>query len=227
MLEQPHPWRKASPRALVAHRRAGPRGEVPLWWAGTETSPPPPGRTCQAAFTRSQNQELWVGRNWVCLGWLARRAGQGVQSGCRVRNGLIEKPQELLGGVRDGRGDSSTWLSPLLVPELPSLAWMRVRPRDSTVPRGTTQPDTSVTPMAPSVGHCWVPLAERGWWHLPRGPAFSHHTWDLDRAGPCTGGGTAPSTRVGQGMGQGTPGCPCGGDSAPAPPLRAGCGNPT
>lgn len=167
-----------------------------------------------------------MGRSWVWLGWLAQRAGQGGQSGCRVRNGLIEKPLQLLGGFWDGQGDSSTWVSPLLVPELPSLGWMRVRPRDSAVPRGTTPPDTparTVTPVAPSGGHCWVPLAQRGWWHLPHGPALTPHMWDLEQAGACAGGGTGPSTRVGQG----TLGCPRGGGSAPspaAPPLRAGCG---
>lgn len=112
---------------------------------------------------------------------LAGPAGTESRAGgtiCRVRNGPIVKPLQLLGGFWDGQGDSSTWLSPLLVPELPSLGWMRVRPRDSAVPRGTTHPDTparTVTPVAPSVGHYWVPLAERGWWHLSHGPALSHH----------------------------------------------------
>lgn len=128
----------------------------------------------------------WGGAGFV-WGWLAQRAGQGVQSGCRVRNGLSVKPPELLGGFWDGQSDSSTWVSPMLVPELPSLGWMRVRPRDSAVPRGTTHPNTP--PRAPPAPWHppWDPVGcpqqrgEGGTCHVDQLEAI---TWDLDKAGP-------------------------------------------
>lgn len=167
----------------------------------------------QEAKTRSCG---WRGAGFG-WGWPAQRAGQGAQPGCRVRNGLIVKPLELLGGFWDGQGDSSPWLSPFLVPTLPSLRWMRVKPSDSAVPRGTnTQTPTqgSVTPMTPSGGHCWMLLAESRWWHLSSqvGPGQSrtlHWQWDRTQH---EGGAGAARLSLQRWL-------------YPAvPPLRAGCG---
>lgn len=59
---------KASRGGLVAHRGAGPRGEVPRWQAGAETSPPTSARDLSSCF-RKKPKPGDVGGEEPALGW--------------------------------------------------------------------------------------------------------------------------------------------------------------
>lgn len=168
-----HPWdthvlgEKTSHRGLVAHKGAGPRGEVPRWQAGAETSPPASTKDLWSCFRKKPKPEE-VGGEEPALGWIWPGDGShgelGREGKIRLRGQKAAgAAPELLGASQDGQGGNSTQMSPLLgrptlvVPKVPSLGWMRpsrrVRPRDRAAPRGTMHPNTPPRAAAAPVGH--------------------------------------------------------------------------